>query len=534
MRNRMVWKAILRCLGFLVLAELPACGLDPETDSAAQVTPARLAEPKRVELRALPLELQQAVTELGTVEELAFAEAGSLSLVRGSLGRLATGSAAQPDPQALAHVARAFGLQASDFTYVSGSRDERGDTHGRYAQVKNGLPVSGGDLVLHADAKGMLYAVNSTARASAAAPPVPVLDPAKATAAARLGMPEVAVTEAARPQLIYLLPPQGELRLCWRLEVRGESDTGPVHDVVFVDALSGELAARSALLHSVRNRKVYSANGTKVLPGALRRKEGDPLDVDPVVNGNYDRLGATYACYADLFGRDSFDHAGAPLVSSVHYGIRYNNAFWDSGQMVHGDGDGVTFGNFALSLDVTAHELTHAVTQESAGLAYSDESGALNESMSDVFASVCESYKNGAVDDRTWMLGEDVFTPATPGDALRYMGRPTDDGISRDYYPERYVGSRDYGGVHVNSGIANLAFYLVAQGGSHPRGKTRTVVPALGISKARQIWYRALTLYMTPRTDFRQAAGLTAQAASDLYGPSARDTVRSAWQAVGL
>src|SRR5207248_565890 len=136
-------------------------------------------------------------------------------------------------------------------------------------------------------------------------------------------------------------------------------------------------------------------------------------------------------------------------------------------------------------------------------LTYSNESGAINEAMSDIHGEVIESWQRGngdvaaGVTSDTWKVGEVIWTPNTPGDALRYMNNPTQDGSSADYYPERYTGTSDNGGVHSNSGIANLAFYLLSQGGTHPRSKTTVQVPGIGIAKAAQIFYRANTHYLT-------------------------------------
>ena len=132
------------------------------------------------------------------------------------------------------------------------------------------------------------------------------------------------------------------------------------------------------------------------------------------------------------------------------------------------------------------------------------------------------------------MIGDEIYTPNTPGDALRYMNDPTEDGRSRDYYPERYTGFEDNGGVHWNSGIANLAFYLMVEGGSHPRGKTNISVPSIGMIKAEQIFYRAQTEYLGPSSNFEAARNATAQAAADLYGAVEVSAVHDAWCAVGV
>jgi bacillolysin len=157
--------------------------------------------------------------------------------------------------------------------------------------------------------------------------------------------------------------------------------------------------------------------------------------------------------------------------------------------------------------------------------------------MSDIFAAYCEAWTQGwVVDASMWMIGDDVWTPATAGDALRYMCDPTLDGSSKDYYPERYTGTSDNGGVHWNSGITNLAFCLLSKGGTHPRGKTTTVVPGTSVQKAGAIFYKANTDFMTASTTFAQAKTYTEQAAVMLYGTgSAEQTaVTKAWEAVGV
>jgi vibriolysin len=200
--------------------------------------------------------------------------------------------------------------------------------------------------------------------------------------------------------------------------------------------------------------------------------------------------------------------------------------------MVYGDGDNVTASNLANSLDVTGHELTHAVTDSESDLIYSGESGGLNESMSDIFGAVCEWYGTGRViSPRIWLIGDDVWTPATPNDALRYMHSPTLDGSSLDYFPD-YASGVD---VHYSSGISNLAFYLLSQGGTHPRAKTTQVVTGIGIERAARIFYKANVDIMTPSTTFEQAKVATEQAAAQLgYDAATIAEVGNAWKAVGV
>jgi Zn-dependent metalloprotease len=240
-----------------------------------------------------------------------------------------------------------------------------------------------------------------------------------------------------------------------------------------------------------------------------------------------------------VLGRNFVDGAGGPrkyysidglgpLISARnHYGYKYNNAFWDGSQITLGDGDGVSFQSFA-TLDIIGHEWTHGLTQYTAGLYYSYESGALNEAFSDIFGAMTERYWYGE-SSNTWKIGEGSYTPGTAGDALRYMNAPWLGGQPWSY-PGRYIGTGDNGGVHINSGIANYAFYILAKGGCG-----YNCVSPIGADKATQIFYRALRYYMIPSDGFYWARYCTLWAAGDLYGYGSNEywQVWYAWNAVG-
>jgi vibriolysin len=198
--------------------------------------------------------------------------------------------------------------------------------------------------------------------------------------------------------------------------------------------------------------------------------------------------------------------------------------------MTYGDGDGVN--SLSLTtLDIGGHEFAHGVTQYTANLTYSGESGGLNESMSDVFGSMVERLMEGE-SGNTWMMGEETWTPSTSGDALRYMNDPADDGYSYDYYSSA-LASAD---VHYTSGVGNLAFYLLSAGGTHPRARSTTVVTGIGADAAADIWYLALTSYMTSSTNYAGARTATLSAAAALYGSTSNEytQVDNAWTAVGV
>ncbi|MDI3286629.1 M4 family metallopeptidase [Polyangium sp. 15x6] len=433
---------------------------------------------------------------------------------------------------ALVAVAPAFRANAADLVLKKVHHDSFGNEHLRFQQMKHGLPVIGGELVLHVN-KGILTSANGQARDDLPAPREPRIDASAAITAARGAVPSLPEALAAGEAKLAYVRTHDVLSLVYQVEVTGMREDGtPIRDTVLVDAASGKVVRRIPHIHSAKSREIHDLAHGMELPGALSRVEGQEPVEDHTVNTNYEHIGTTYDCYATLFGRDSLDGLGATLVSSVHFGENFVNAFWTGTQMVYGDGDGVTASNLAESMDITAHELTHAITERTSGLEYAGESGGLNEAMSDIFGNVCEWFRAGrVVDANTWKIGEDVWTPAVEGDALRYMADPAHDGISLDYFPD-YEDGVD---VHFSSGIANLAFYLLAQGGTHPRGKTSVEVRGIGVEKAARVFYLANMAIMTPTTTFDQAKTATEQAARILGFPDAEfESVSKAWEAVGV
>ncbi|MBN1203945.1 MAG: M4 family metallopeptidase [Myxococcaceae bacterium] len=428
---------------------------------------------------------------------------------------------------------------AGELAFKRGLVDMRGQAHERLEQRVNGIPVFGGQAILHLNDDGTIASITDR-----------LVRDLKVDTKAKLRAEEaiqIAVDHAGGPSLLgaapkadlLILPDSKGSGLAWRVELETLSSEGEfAMPNLFIDAHTGELVQEFNNLKTARNRKTYTANNRTSLPGTLVRSEGQGAGSDAVLNQAHDNAGYTYDFYSSTFGRDSFDDAGATITSSVHYSRNYVNAFWNGTQMVYGDGDGSQSGPLTV-LDVVGHELTHAVTEYSSGLIYANESGALNEAMSDIFGASIEAYRDGTVSANTWKIGEECWTPATAGDALRYMNDPAAAG-DYDYYPTRYTGTSDNGGVHWNSGIANLAFKLMVTGGTHPRGKTSNVVPALdanaytSIMKAAAIFYRANTVYLTPGSTFSEARGATAQAAADLYGSAAATSVNEAWTAVGV
>src|SRR2546423_4692948 len=285
-------------------------------------------------------------------------------------------------------------------------------------------------------------------------------------------------------------------------------------------------------------RTVYDVehHGMSVLPGRKVRGEGDPPSDDIGVNEAYDGADKVYDFYKEVLDRDSVDDKGLELVSSVHYGVKYDNAFWNGGQMVYGDGSGQLFidGGMTKALDVIGHEMTHGVTQFTAGLEYHSQPGALNESMSDVFGSLVKQYSLGqSADQADWLIGEGIPVGSL-GTALRSMKEPGTafEGDNQPAHMDDYLDlpddndpRHDNGGVHINSGITNRAFYLAA-----------VAIGGNAWEKAGRIWYATLTGgHLKPDADFRQAAEATLEVPGHLPSGGTRpEAVQSAWQEVGV
>lgn len=283
------------------------------------------------------------------------------------------------------------------------------------------------------------------------------------------------------------------------------------------------------------HRAIYDARHTIQFPGDPMRSEDQPPMGDSAVNEAYDALGWTHALYLQVYDRNSIDDAGLPLEASVHYGSQYSNAFWNGERMIFGDGDGQLFNRFTTALDVVGHELTHGVIEDEAKLAYVGQSGALNESISDVFGSLVKQYSlRQSVDQADWLIGKGLFTNNVQGEALRSLRAPgsayDDQVLGKDPQPCRmheFVQTvEDNGGVHINSGIPNYAFYLVA-----------THIGGFAWEKAGRIWYETLRdPRLRPTATFRMFARLTQANAERVYGSNSREweAVHEAWTQVGV
>jgi Zn-dependent metalloprotease len=302
-------------------------------------------------------------------------------------------------------------------------------------------------------------------------------------------------------------------------------------------AFGATATVATAVVPAVKQRTIYTANNQQQLPGTVVASEKMPpaANADVAVVEAFNGLGATWDFYFDVFDRHSIDDEGMPLDATVHYSNKYNNAFWNGQHMVFGDGDGRLFNRFTIAIDVIGHELTHGVTQDEAQLLYLFQSGALNESLSDVFGSLIKQKHDGdTARTADWLIGEGLFTPAVNGVALRSMKAPgtayADPVLGNDPQPDhmsQYVNTYDdNGGVHLNSGIPNRAFYLAAYG-----------LDGYAWEKAGRIWYETLRdAGLRPNTGFKRFAKLTVSTAGRLYGQGSveQEIVADAWATVGL
>jgi Zn-dependent metalloprotease len=289
-----------------------------------------------------------------------------------------------------------------------------------------------------------------------------------------------------------------------------------------------------------KDRVIYDAKNGSSLPGTVVRKEGDPPHADIAVNEAYEGSGVTYDLYSDVYSRNSIDGNGMRLDSTVHYRQGYDNAFWDGEQMVYGDGDEDLppeerlFNRFTIAIDVIGHELTHGVTQFEAKLQYFQQPGALNESMSDVFGSLVKQYQVKQIaNEADWIIGAGLLTENVNGVGIRSMKAPgtayDDPVLGKDPQPAHmkdYVSTiNDNGGVHINSGIPNHAFYVTAM-----------ELGGFAWERAGQIWYVTLRDKLTATSNFQACADQTYQVAAQLFGAGSveQQAVKKGWTEVGI
>ena len=448
-----------------------------------------------------------------TESETARAEAsdGTVAYVSGALG------------DDVFSVAAIFNHEDSELALTSRETGPLGYSTERYRTTRDGLDIVSGELVVTRDPSGQLVSASGSSWDEAGYADTPRVSEGVAAQAALSATRGGRDTTAAK--LVYVAPSAGGPPvLAWQVRVVGSDGELPIADLVYIDAVSGSLVDRHPQIHTAKNRITRDAGNTETT-GNVARTEGQGPTGDIDIDLAHDAAGETYDCLLALFGRTSYDNVDSPLTSIANFGVDYQNAFWTEEQklMVYGD-------NFAV-IDVGTHEFGHAVTSSTSALVYQNEPGALNEAASDILAAICNVYAGGSITASTWLVGEDIA-----GGPFRNMADPTSIGDSTDHYDTRYQGDLDFGGVHLNSGIANLQFVLMVQGGSHPRRVAEQTVVPIGIEKAGQIFFRAQTTKLGPNATFAVARAAYEEAAVELYGPNSSEhiTVQEAFFAVGV
>lgn len=401
----------------------------------------------------------------------------------------------------MSRYAAVFGTDSStqDLRYVDARVDSLGMRHTTMQQVYQGIDVYAATVTVHqTTSDGAVAAITSNLVPNLRASDT--LATVRADSAFALAARQLPRGIAGPPRLV-IYPGRrrdSNAQLAWIVEVR--NDSLPARKDYVIDARNGRLLDSLDRLYIARNRQTYTAGNSTTLPGTLRRSEGQPATGDADVDHAHDFVGATYDYYKATHGRDSYDNAGATLIATAHYSVNYQNAFWDGTQMVYGDGFPVK--------DVTAHELTHAVTERTANLEYRWQSGALNESFSDIFGAM--------VDRDDWLMGEDL-----PIGAIRDLANP--GAFGQPGNTSGWVATcGDNEGVHTNSGINSKAFVNVAT--------------SIGKGDAERIFYRALTVYLQAQSTLEDARAAALQSAQDLFGASSPQVqaVTSGFTAVGL
>lgn len=463
---------------------------------------------------------------------------------------------------------QALGITDTDnFKIEDVQKDELGYTNVKLVQMADGIKVKDRILNVHFNSEGVVTAINGNYEKGISFTKAKntTIDAKKAENIARQQFEVTTLKEDPKVENLVIIK-DGTAKEVYKVNIKFAAPNIGNWDV-FVDSVTGEIVDKIDnirydgpvtgtgiavdgttktlnLYQSGSNYQMidatkamtgristYNTNNTQNQPGTLISKTTNVFNSTSekaAVSAHY-FAGVVYDFYKNLFSRNSLDNNGMSIISTVHYGRNYNNAFWDGTQMVYGDGDGSEFTYLSGDLDVVGHEMTHGVDEHTANLNYQNQSGALNESISDVFGVLIQTYdrygvKNGnswAFNDADWVVGDDVYTPGTPGDALRSLANPKlydqPDNMSG------YVNTTsDNGGVHTNSGITNKAAYLIAK--------------SIGCEKTARVYYRALTTYLTSTSDFTAMRNAAIQAGTDLYGGSSAEVtaIKDAFTSVGI
>ncbi len=479
---------MIRPAYILVALALLAC--------AITLTPRSLAQGERRRFEPRPA-LERLRRARGQVKARLDDASGGVRYIGGSLAASRPGDAEPAARDFFARHGDLFSLDPAldELRTVATTRDERGNAGARFEQWVGGVRVWGSDIRAEMDRAGVLHTVHGSIVPGPRPPRLaPRIAAERAEAIARATIDASSRREQAPELVVARL--DGRDYLAWHIRAQTAE---PGRWQILVDALTGRVLDRHDILASGKQRRTYSAANDNVLPGQILRREEQPASGDAHADAAHDNAGRVYDYFWQAFGRDSLDGDGMAIESSVHYGRSYANAYWNGWQVVYGDGDGEQFGPLGFGLDVVAHELTHGIIERTAGLAYRNQSGALNEAFADIFAAF--------VDTTNWEIGESIYTPRIEGDAIRSLADPGLYGQPRtwaEYLRLPPTSAGDNGGVHVNTGIISHVAYRASI--------------TIGREKLGHIFYRTLTTKLTSGSDFMDARDLTLQSCEELVG----------------
>lgn len=432
-----------------------------------------------------------------------------------------------------------------DIELKTAKRDDLGNDFYKFQQTYAGLPVAGRELVVQTDPDRQLAALAGQFQPGIQIGTMPGITAARALDTAMTSLEPVQPPNViAPPELTVYVNASNQASLTYRaiVEFQGKR-LGYRVDELYIDAHTGRIVTAVPRLHSALGRELFDLKKQCIYSSSQLPGQSLPANTqDAHAKAAYDNTGLSYWFYKNLLNRDSYDAKGINIRSTVHAyfstgsSCTGDNAMFSANlnQLIFGEG-GTGLSNPAGALDIVAHELTHGVTARESNLTYQGESGAINEALSDIFGAAAETWvaSGGSMAGNpaslnptttNWTIGE---KSASGNSFKRYMYDPAADGQSKDYYPNRYTGTQDSGGVHLNSGIMNLAFYLLSQGGRHPRQSNGVQVSGIGMKKALDIYYHAATHLFTSSTNFQQARNLLAQSAQTLFGQCSAE-----WEAV--
>jgi len=439
---------------------------------------------------------------------------------------------------------------ADDLALMTAKRDQFGNAIYKYSQTYEDLKVFGRELVVQINNNDEIAMIGGQYEPSVDIATTPKLSSTDAFNNAFTlfeDLPTDTPEFLSQPELMIYADGQNDPVLAYVADVEYLANSGYKKEKIFVDANKGEIVNSVTLIHSALNYSIHTmdnqcmSQNSNGLPGTeITKDDGD--HAAGVDQNSKD----TYHFFNQMFGRDSWDNNGRKIVSTIHArfqgsnGCHGDNAFFTGDQLVFGDGSD-NLSNPGAAEDIFGHEFAHGFTSSESNLTYQNESGAINEAISDIMGTSLEAWllsggsSNGnpsswTTDSDVWSMGDGHAT----GSYLRSMSDPEANGGSKDDYNDRYTGSQDNGGVHSNSGIMNLAFYLLSEGGQHPRENTTNNVTGIGIEKAMHIYYYANDNLFTSSTNFESARSKLASAAKTLYSCDEWESVHQSYDAVNV